>query len=48
MENDGDNTQSYVPLSKGEEERFQGLMEKSILVDLHEHPVLWPDWRFKA
>jgi membrane dipeptidase len=33
----------YVPLSKGEEERFQGLMEKSILVDLHEHPVLWPE-----
>jgi len=33
----------YVPLSKVEEERFQRLMEKSILVDLHEHPVLWPE-----
>jgi len=33
----------YVPLSKTEEERFQGLVEKSTLVDLHEHPVLWPD-----
>lgn len=33
----------YVPLGKREEERFQGLMEKSVLVDLHEHPVLWPE-----
>ena len=32
-----------VPLSKGEEERFQELVERSTLVDLHEHPVLWPD-----
>lgn len=32
-----------VPLSRGEEERFQGLMEKTVLVDLHEHPVLWPE-----
>ena len=33
----------YVPLSEGEEDRFRGLVEKSILVDLHEHPVLWPE-----
>jgi len=32
----------YVPLSKTEEERFQGLVERSTLIDLHEHPVLWP------
>ncbi len=32
-----------VPLSKGEEDRLQGLLEKSILIDLHEHPVLWPE-----
>jgi len=32
-----------VPLSKGEEDRLQGLLEKSTLVDLHEHPVLWPE-----
>jgi len=33
----------YVPLSKPEEERYQSLVEKSTLVDLHEHPVLWPE-----
>jgi len=33
----------YVPLSKGEEERFHALMKKSVLVDLHEHPILWPE-----
>jgi len=33
----------YVPLSKGEEERFEELIEKSILIDLHEHPVIWPE-----
>ena len=32
----------YVPLSKTEEKRFQGLVERSTLIDLHEHPVLWP------
>jgi membrane dipeptidase len=32
-----------VPLSNGEEDRLQGLLEKSTLVDLHEHPVLWPE-----
>ena len=33
----------YVPLGKTEEERFQGLVERSTLIDLHEHPVLWPE-----
>jgi len=33
----------YVPLDKTEEERFQGLVERSTLIDLHEHPVLWPE-----
>ncbi len=33
----------HVPLSKIEEERFQGLVERSTLIDLHEHPVLWPE-----
>jgi membrane dipeptidase len=32
-----------VPLSKTEEERFESIIEKNILVDLHEHPVLWPE-----
>lgn len=34
---------SYLlPLSRGEEERFEEIMEKSIIVDLHEHPVKYP------
>lgn len=33
----------YVPLSKKEEERFESFLEKNILVDLHEHPVYWPE-----
>jgi len=33
----------FVPLSKGEEERFEEFVEKNVLVDLHEHPVLWPE-----
>src|SRR4030042_597359 len=32
-----------VPLSGGEEDRLAGLLERSVLVDLHEHPVLWPE-----
>jgi membrane dipeptidase len=32
-----------VPLSKAEEERFEGLMKGNMVVDLHEHPVLYPD-----
>ena len=35
---------SYVfPLSKAEEERFEGIVEKSVFVDLHEHPVVYPE-----
>jgi membrane dipeptidase len=33
----------YVPLSKGEEDRFDEFIEKNIIIDLHEHPVLWPE-----
>ena len=33
----------FVPLSKGEEERFEDFIEKNIILDLHEHPVLWPE-----
>ncbi len=29
-------------LSKTEEERFEDIMEKSVIVDLHEHPVAYP------
>jgi membrane dipeptidase len=32
-----------VPLSKGEEERFERFLEKNIIVDLHEHPVLFTE-----
>lgn len=31
-----------VPLSKGEEERFQGLLEKSVVMDLHVHADIGP------
>jgi len=35
---------SYVfPLSKTEEERFESIVEKSVFVDLHEHPVVYPE-----
>lgn len=33
----------YVPLGESEEDRFQQLLGESTLVDLHEHPVLWPE-----
>jgi membrane dipeptidase len=33
----------FIPLSKGEEERFEEFIEKNVIVDLHEHPVLWPE-----
>lgn len=33
----------YVPLSDGEEDRFESFIEESVIVDLHEHPVLWPE-----
>ena len=32
----------WVPLSKAEEERAEGLLEKSIVISMHEHPVLLP------
>jgi len=32
----------YVPLSKTEEERAEEIIEKNILIDLHEHPTLSP------
>ena len=31
-----------VPLTKSEEERFEQLMERNIVVSLHEHPSLYP------
>lgn len=39
-----DRVPSYIiPLSKEEENRFEDFIEKNIIVDLHEHPVLWPE-----
>ncbi|MFQ6054181.1 MAG: membrane dipeptidase, partial [Candidatus Bathyarchaeia archaeon] len=32
-----------VPLSRAEEERAEGIFERSIIVDLHEHPCLYPE-----
>lgn len=32
-----------VPLSKNEEERFKDIMEKNVIVDLHEHPTVSPE-----
>jgi membrane dipeptidase len=32
-----------VPLSKVDEERFEEFMEKNVIVDLHEHPVLFTE-----
>lgn len=32
-----------VPLSKNEEERFEGMMEKSIVIDLHAHADIGPE-----
>jgi membrane dipeptidase len=32
-----------VPLSKTEEDRFEELLEKNIVIDLHEHPCHYPD-----
>ncbi|NHJ12969.1 MAG: diguanylate cyclase [Candidatus Thorarchaeota archaeon] len=37
-----------VPLSKNEEERAQEIVEKSVIVDLHEHPVLYPEDQHEA
>lgn len=33
----------FVPLSRDEDERFEEFIEKNIIIDLHEHPVLWPE-----
>jgi len=32
-----------VPLTKTEEERFEEFMENNIVIDLHEHPCLYPE-----
>ncbi len=32
-----------VPLSKNEEERVEEILEKNIVIDLHEHPTLMPE-----
>jgi len=32
-----------LPLSKTEEERYQDIMEKNVVIDLHEHPVAFPE-----
>jgi len=32
-----------VPLSKSEEERAEALLEKNIVIDLHEHPTFIPE-----
>ncbi|HDI53282.1 MAG TPA: peptidase M19, partial [Candidatus Bathyarchaeota archaeon] len=31
-----------VPLSRAEEERVEELLERCIVIDLHEHPFLFP------
>ena len=33
----------FVPLSKDEEDRFEEVIERSTVISLHEHPVLWPE-----
>jgi membrane dipeptidase len=33
----------WVPLSEGEEDRFEGIMEKNIVISLHEHPSARPE-----
>jgi membrane dipeptidase len=33
----------FISLSKVEEERFEGFIEGNIIIDLHEHPVLFPE-----
>ena len=33
----------WVPLSKVEEERAEGLLEKYVVVSMHDHPVLFPE-----
>lgn len=39
-----DRVPPYIaPLSKTEEDRYEEFIEKNIIIDLHEHPVLWAD-----
>ena len=33
----------YISLDKNDEDRFYQILEKTIVIDLHEHPVLWPE-----
>ena len=33
----------FVPLSSSEEERVETILEKSIVIDLHEHPTIMPE-----
>jgi membrane dipeptidase len=33
----------FVPLSKTEEERVEEILEKNIVIDLHEHPTIMPE-----
>lgn len=33
----------YIPLNKNDEDRFYEILEKATVIDLHEHPVLWPE-----
>ena len=33
----------FIPLSSGEEERFEEFIENNVIIDLHEHPVIWPE-----
>ena len=37
-----------VPLSKNEEERAEEIIEKNIIIDLHEHPVLYAEDQHEA
>jgi len=33
----------WIPLSKTEEERVEGLIENNILISFHEHPIVFPE-----
>jgi membrane dipeptidase len=33
----------FLPLSKSEEERFEDIVRKNVLISLHDHPVLFPE-----
>jgi membrane dipeptidase len=38
-----DEWEYWVPLSKNEEERFEEIIEKNIIIDMHGHPVIGPE-----